>query len=237
MVYIELPKDENGDILLQAGDLVIGGKSDDYLVTSSILNNFYVLDEGYSLKFSADDNGLILVDESILSAESTIITNDRVVVFDNQPHSVEDSDIKVMYGSSEYTDYTTLYSLDGEEYSTQKPTFTEIGDYEIFYKITDNYDESRVFTGSLMLRIIGKRIYVTQAPSAQLRSRSALSRAIIYGGSVEDEDGNAVAGSWSFSEPSTVPTQSGSTYQVVFTPANAGLYDNSNTAVAMARSS
>ncbi len=234
VVYIELPKDENGDILLQAGDLVIGGKSDDYLVTSSILNNFYVVDEGYSLKFSADDNGLILVDESILSAESTIITNDRVVVFDNQPHSVEDSDIKVMYGSSEYTDYTTLYSLDGEEYSTQKPTFTEIGDYEIFYKITDNYDESRVFTGSLMLRIIGKRIYVTQAPSAQLRSRSALSRAIIYGGSVEDEDGNAVAGSWSFSEPSTVPTQSGSTYQVVFTPANAGLYDNSNTAVAMA---
>ena len=234
VVYIELPKDENGDILLQAGDLVIGGKSDDYLVTSSILNNFYVVDEGYSLKFSADDNGLILVDESILSAESTIITNDRVVVFDNQPHSVEDSDIKVMYGSSEYTDYTILYSLDGEEYSTQKPTFTEIGDYEIFYKITDNYDESRVFTGSLMLRIIGKRIYVTQAPSAQLRSRSALSRAIIYGGSVEDEDGNAVAGSWTFSEPSTVPTQSGSTYQVVFTPANAGLYDNSNTAVAMA---
>lgn len=234
VVYIELPKDENGDILLQAGDLVIGGKSEDYLVTSSILNNFYVVDEGYSLKFSAEDNGLILVDESILSAESTIITNDRVVVFDNQPHSVEDSDIKVMYGSSEYTDYTTLYSLDGEEYSTQKPTFTEIGDYEIFYKITDNYDESRVFTGSLMLRIIGKRIYVTQAPSAQLRSRSALSRAIIYGGSVKDEDGNAVAGSWSFSEPSTVPTQSGSTYQVVFTPANAGLYDNSNTAVAMA---
>lgn len=223
-VCIDLPSDISGE-----GYYVLGGKSRNYVLTSDILNNFYLSDSNYGLRFSEEQNGLVLYDKSE-NGELSVVVSDKVVVQEvGESYGLEDGDIEVLFSGAQYQgEYSIEYSLSGEEgtWGNESPVFRAKGEHTIFYRVSaDILDEP--IQGSVKIKVIGQRIYVKNLPSAKLRYGETLSRAVFGGGLVEDEKGQAVAGVWSFSEGSVVPRDTTAYYEATFTPYNE-VYENSN---------
>lgn len=222
-VYVDIPSNAG------VGDLIIGGINSNYLMTNSILDNIYLSDSNYGLRFSETQNGLVLYDKSE-NGELSAVVSDKVVVQEvGESYGLEEGDIEVLFSGSSYQgEYTIEYSLSGEEgtWETESPVFRAKGEYTIFYRVNaDILDEP--IQGSVTIKVIGQRIYVKNLPSAKLRYGETLSRAVFGGGLVEDEKGQAVAGVWSFSEGSVVPRDTTAYYEATFTPYNE-VYENSN---------
>ena len=222
-VYIDIPSNAS------AGDLIVGGISSNYLMTNSILDNFYLSDSNYGLRFSEEQNALVLYDKSE-NGELSAVVSDKVVVQEvGESYGLEDGDIEVLFSGASYQgEYSIEYSLSGEEgtWETESPVFRAKGEHTIFYRVNaDILDEP--IQGSVTIKVIGQRIYVKNLPSAKLRYGETLSRAVFGGGLVEDEKGQAVAGVWSFSEGSVVPRDTTAYYEATFTPYNE-VYENSN---------
>ena len=211
--------------------LAVGGVSSSYLMTNSILENFYSENSAWGLKFSSSQNGLIMYDSSPTDSVS-VVAQDKVVVKEvGQSYGIVDGDIQVYFGGSLYQgDYTIEYSLtnDSETWVTESPSFSEKGSYTIYYRVTAGSD---VVTGSVILNIISERLYISSLPQATLEYGENLGEATIINGLVEDERGQAVSGSWSFIESGVVPVEINSYYEVLFTPYSSN-YENSNTLTA-----
>lgn len=214
-----------------ANSLAVGGVSSSYLMTNSILENFYSENSAWGLKFSSSQNGLIMYDSSPTDSIS-VVAQDKVIVKEvGQSYGIVDGDIQVYFGGSLYQgDYTIEYSLtnDSETWVTESPTFSEKGSYTIYYRVTAGSD---VVTGSVILNIISERLYISSLPQATLEYGENLGEATIINGLVEDERGQAVSGSWSFVESGVVPVETNSYYEVLFTPYSSN-YENSNTLTA-----
>ena len=214
-----------------ANSLAVGGVSSSYLMTNSILENFYSENSAWGLKFSSSQNGLIMYDSSPTDSVS-VVAQDKVVVKEvGQSYGIVDGDIQVYFGGSLYQgDYTIEYSLtnDSETWVTESPSFSEKGSYTIYYRVTAGSD---VVTGSVILNIISERLYISSLPQATLGYGENLGEATIINGLVEDERGQAVSGSWSFVESGVVPVETNSYYEVLFTPYSSN-YENSNTLTA-----
>ena len=198
-------------------------------MTNSILDNIYLSDSNYGLRFSEEQNALVLYDKSE-NGELSAVVSDKVVVQEvGESYGLEDGDVEVLFSGSSYQgEYSIEYSLSGEEgtWETESPVFRAKGEYTIFYRVNaDILDEP--IQGSVTIKVIGQRIYVKNLPSAKLRYGETLSRAVFGGGLVEDEKGQAVAGVWSFSEGSVVPRDTTAYYEATFTPYNK-VYENSN---------
>ena len=221
--YIDIPSNAS------AGDLIVGGINSSYLMTNSILDNFYLSDSNYGLRFSEEQNALVLYDKSE-NGELSAVVSDKVVVQEvGERYGLEDGDIEVLFSGALYPgEYSIEYSLSGEEgtWETESPVFRAKGEHTIFYRVNaDILDEP--IQGSVTIKVIGQRIYVKSLPSAKLKYGETLSRAVFGGGLVEDEKGQAVAGVWSFSEGSVVPRDTTAYYEATFTPYNE-VYENSN---------
>lgn len=222
-VYVDIPSGAG------AGDLIIGGINSNYLMTNSILDNIYLSDSNYGLRFSEEQNALVLYDKSE-NGEISVVVSDKVVVQEvGESYGLNDTDIEVLFSGSAYQgEYSIEYSLSGEEgtWGNESPVFRAKGEHTIYYRVNaDILDEP--IQGSVTIKVIGQRIYVKNLPSAKLRYGETLSRAVFGGGLVEDEKGQAVAGVWSFSEKSVVPSDTSAYYEATFTPYNE-VYENSN---------
>ena len=223
-VCIDLPSDISGE-----GYYVLGAKNRNYILTSDILDNFYLSDSNFGLRFSEAQNGIVLYDKSE-NGELSVVVSDKVVVQEvGESYSIEEGDIEVLFSGSAYQgEYSIEYSLTGLEgsWSDTSPSLRAKGEYTIYYKVSaDILDEPIV--DNVTIKIIGQRIYLKSVPTANLRYGEALSRAVFSGGLVEDEKGQAVAGVWSFSESTTVPSSILTRYTATFTPYNE-IYENSN---------
>lgn len=222
-VYVELSS------TAAAGGLVVGGISSQYLMTNDILDKFYISDSNFGLRFSEAQNGLVLYDKSE-NGELSVVVSDKVVVQEvGESYSIEDGDIEVLFSGSAYQgEYSIEYSLTGLEgsWSDTSPSLRAKGEYTIYYKVSADILEEPI-VDNVTIKIIGQRIYLKSVPTANLRYGEALSRAVFSGGLVEDEKGQAVAGVWSFSESTTVPSSVLTRYTATFTPYNQ-IYENSN---------
>ena len=79
---------------------------------------------------------------TIALGKLTVTANGYTGVYDSQPHSIT---VKADTGA------TITYSTNGTEYSKNNPTYTDVGEYTVYYKVVkDNYE---TVTGSKTVKI------------------------------------------------------------------------------------
>ncbi len=179
--------------------------------------------DDYGLKFvsiKGGDCGLVFYKKEQTNYWS--IVDDRAVKYD-ATKSYTVNDITIMYGDEEVdkVSCTTKYSTDGTTFSSQKPTFTGVGQYEVKYQTTvttsDGHDTT--ISGSTYLSIIGVRLYVESYPKAYLTYKGYLRDASFVGGRVVNDEGKIVTGTWSFVDENTEGNNN-VIYSAKFTPSN-----------------
>ena len=204
-------------------------------ITTKDFSAFYMDNNLGSLMLK--DNKVYLASVGNLTTEDnsyTVLVSDLVFVVDGIYHELAQQDFVVFneYGNKLNTsEYSVYYSLQKDgEYSSISPKFMGVGNNEVFYKVYAGLDNTstQIGQGSTNLNIILKSMNLISAPTAYVAKGANLASASFKGGRVIDNLGNTVSGSWAFdsSVASTIPTNTATTYQILFTPTSSGNYGN-----------
>lgn len=195
----------------------------DIPVTTIDINVFSYDDSyNYSLKLDALKNAIVLVAAPDNNQELIVHISDKVYTMDGKPKTVTAEDFTV-YNCRDYSIYFAE-SEDGE-YSLTAPSYVEIKDYTIYYKIVDNSNLDKFVTGRINFRITGRILSIVEAPTAYINAGDRLSLARFENGIVKS--GNlVVSGTWSFENGNTIPSDVNTRYVLKFTPSDSALYEN-----------
>ena len=131
-----------------------------------------------------DDNHLNAEDEEFAVAVTIAKAAPKFTApVANEPTYNEQPQALVTAGSTE--DGTMLYSLDGENWSTEIPTATNAGDYTVYYKVQGdaNHKDSEVAS---VIVTIAKAEAAYSAPEANEPTYTDAPQALVAAGSTED---------------------------------------------------
>lgn len=86
---------------------------------------------------------------------------DKTVTYDGNAHTIEVTNVKLDEEANQ--NYTLEYSLDGETWTTDTPSFVNAGDYKVFYRVTpeDTFYYPDRAEGFFTLHIKAKTVNVT----------------------------------------------------------------------------
>ena len=86
---------------------------------------------------------------------------DKTVTYDGNAHTIEVTNVKLDEEANQ--NYTLEYSLDGETWTTDAPSFVNVGDYKVFYRVTpeDTFYYPDRAEGFFTLHITAKTVTVT----------------------------------------------------------------------------
>ncbi len=86
---------------------------------------------------------------------------DKTVTYDGNAHTIEVTNVKLDEEANQ--NYTLEYSLDGETWTTDAPSFLNVGDYKVFYRVTpeDTFYYPDRAEGFFTLHITAKTVTVT----------------------------------------------------------------------------
>lgn len=196
---------------------------EDIPITSTDLSVFsYDDDLRYTLKLDTEENAIILLATPTDTSEMIVVVSDKVYTMDGKAKTITADDF-IVYNAREYT-VLFAESEDGE-FTEKAPSYVEIKDYTIYYKVVDKSNLNRVVTGSVNFRITGRILSIVEAPNAYLNFGERLSTARFENGIVKS--GNLfVSGTWSFENGNTIPGDVNTKYLLTFTPSDKALYEN-----------
>lgn len=204
---------------LNAGDVIVKGFSSDAIISSSDVKAFFYDSGVFNFKLDTANNQIVLCEAT--AGTLTVIAGDLVYTVDGAYKSVTADDLLVL-GSTDYS--VTFASEENGVYSENSPKFISKGTYTVWYKVVDNTNSAEV-KGSIIIKIIGRILVVTEAPEISINKGETLSQATFRRGLVQC-DGSAVSGTWEFEDGTATPTGINTKYKLIFKPSNDLIYEN-----------
>ncbi|MBR1984122.1 MAG: hypothetical protein IKA31_00100, partial [Clostridia bacterium] len=204
---------------LNAGDVIVKGFSSDAVISSSDVKAFFYDSGVFNFKLDTTNNQIVLCEAT--AGSLTVIAGDLVYTVDGTYKFVTVDDLLVL-GSTDYS--VTFASEENGAYSENSPKFISKGTYTVWYKVVDNTNSAEV-KGSIVVKLIGRILVVTEAPEVSINKGETLSQATFRRGLVQC-DGSAVSGTWEFEDGTATPTGINTKYKLIFKPSNDLIYEN-----------
>jgi len=232
------------------GDMVVAGYYENndfqYYLTTSDLEKFVYDDPAYTLQLDKANNCIRLVAVDTTAGKTQVVASDKVVRFNGMMQEITTDDIKIFVGGVEKdnefkkSNYTLKFGLkqnsaDADssvvcdlDYSPKYVARDENGGHTVYFKLYDKTGANEVFSdtqndGKITIEIVRQRINLIEAPTAFVENGKTLNEASFYVGRVVDDEGYAVAGTWTFDSGSTTGAQN-TAYDATFTPASKDVY-------------
>ena len=225
---------ESGTIVLSQKDSAVP------ILTNDLMCLFYdnsaLLGGGTHVLALKDGNIVVELKTGVINH---VFVKDKAFVFDGRYKSFDNSDFEVYRGGSklDYTQFIVKYAEDEKAANENKfieecPKYASLGEYTIYYKLFDlsgnplrKSDGTEYEVGTVKISFVKSYLTLVEAPVANVEKGEPLSNATFSGGKVVS-NGRVVAGVWSFTQQNTVPGDTTTKYEAVFTAASQKTYSN-----------